>query len=104
MLILLGFNLAIGLPLNVFPCLLDGLGRFPAKTAIRTAGLLLRTGFFLVVLWNQGGLIALAWAITACNILEHVALAAAARTRAEALPWSAHLDRVESFLRDVAHG
>ena len=77
MLILLGFNLAIGLPLNVFPCLLDGLGRFPAKTAIRTAGLLLRTGFFLAVLWNQGGLIALAWAITACNILEHVALAAA---------------------------
>ena len=65
MLILLGFNLAIGLPLNVFPCLLDGLGRFPAKTAIRTAGLLLRTVFFLVVLWNQGGLIALAWAITA---------------------------------------
>src|SRR5207244_8642461 len=49
MLILLGFNLAIGLPLNVFPSLLDGLARFPAKTAIRTAGLLLRTGIFLVV-------------------------------------------------------
>jgi O-antigen/teichoic acid export membrane protein len=76
MLILLGFNLAIGLPLNVFPSLLDGLSRFPAKTAIRTAGLLLRTAFFLTVLWKQGGLIALAWAITGCNIVEHIALAA----------------------------
>jgi O-antigen/teichoic acid export membrane protein len=77
MLILLGFNLAIGLPLNVFPSLLDGLARFPAKTAIRTAGLLLRTGLFLVVLWKEGGLISLAWAITASNILEHLILAAA---------------------------
>jgi O-antigen/teichoic acid export membrane protein len=77
MLILLGFNLAIGLQLNVFPSLLDGLARFPAKTAIRTAGLLLRTFLFLAVLWKEGGLISLAWAITACNVLEHVALAAA---------------------------
>jgi O-antigen/teichoic acid export membrane protein len=77
MLILLGLNLTIGLPLNVFPSLLDGLGRFPAKTAIRTAGLLLRTAFFLLVLWKQGGLISLAWVITGCNILEHAALAAA---------------------------
>jgi O-antigen/teichoic acid export membrane protein len=76
MLILLGFNLAIGLPLNVFPSLLDGLGRYPAKTAIRTAGLLFRTALFLVVSWNQGGLIALAWVITGCNILEQLGLAA----------------------------
>jgi O-antigen/teichoic acid export membrane protein len=77
MLVLLGFNLAIGLPLNVFASLLDGLGRFPAKTAIRTGALLLRTALFLVILWQQGGLISLAWAITACNILEQVTLAAA---------------------------
>jgi O-antigen/teichoic acid export membrane protein/glycosyltransferase involved in cell wall biosynthesis len=78
MLVLLGFNLAIGLPLNVFPCLLDGLGRFPAKTAIRTTLLLLRSILFLIVLALKGGLVPLAWAITGCNILEHVALAVTA--------------------------
>jgi O-antigen/teichoic acid export membrane protein len=77
MLVLLGFNLAIGLPLNVFPSLLDGLARYPAKTAIRTIGLIARTGLFLVVIWKQGGLIPLAWSITACNIVEHLVLAAA---------------------------
>src|SRR5438445_5825727 len=32
MLILLGLNLAVGLPMNVFACVLDGLGRYPAKS------------------------------------------------------------------------
>jgi O-antigen/teichoic acid export membrane protein len=77
MLVLLGFNLALGLPLNVFPSLLDGLARYPAKTAIRTVGLLGRTGLFLIVIWKDGGLIPLAWSITVCNILEHLILAAA---------------------------
>src|SRR5947209_10559298 len=36
MLLLLGVNLAVGLPLGVFPSVLDGLGRFTVKTAIRT--------------------------------------------------------------------
>ncbi|HEV2949828.1 MAG TPA: polysaccharide biosynthesis C-terminal domain-containing protein [Gemmataceae bacterium] len=76
MLVLLGFNLSLGLPLNVFPSLLDGLARYPAKTAIRTAGLIARTGLFLIVIWQKGGLIPLAWSITACNIVEHVILAA----------------------------
>jgi O-antigen/teichoic acid export membrane protein len=78
MLVLLGFNLAIGLPLNVFPCLLDGLGRFPAKTAIRTTLLIARSILFLIVLGMGGGLVPLAWAITGCNIVEHLALAGAA--------------------------
>jgi O-antigen/teichoic acid export membrane protein len=77
MLALLGFNLSLGLPLNVFPSLLDGLARYPAKTAIRTAGLVARTGLFLIVIWQKGGLIPLAWSITACTMLEHLILAAA---------------------------
>src|SRR5260370_1582935 len=77
MLVLLGFNLAVGLPLNVFPSLLDGLARYPAKTAIRTAGLLGRTGLFLIVIGKEGGLIPLAWSITVCNVVEHLILAAA---------------------------
>jgi hypothetical protein len=46
MMVLLGFNLAIGLPLTVFLCVLDGLGKFPVKTAIRTSILLARVPLF----------------------------------------------------------
>jgi len=35
---------------------------------------------------------------------EHDSLASAARRRAEALPWDAHVARVESLLQEVAHG
>ena len=35
---------------------------------------------------------------------EHDALAGTARRRAEALPWDAHVARVESLLHEVAHG
>ncbi len=79
MLVLLGANLAIGLPLSVFPAVLDGLGRYPAKTAIRTACLVLKVPVFLAVLRADGKLIELAWAITACNLVEHAALVLAAR-------------------------
>jgi O-antigen/teichoic acid export membrane protein len=78
MLVLLGFNLAVGLPLTVFPCTLDGMGKFPTKTAIRTTILLARVPLFLWVLHRGGGLIGIAWAITACNLTEHVLLAGAA--------------------------
>src|SRR6266851_4172722 len=77
MLVLLGFNLAVGLPLNVFPSLLDGLARYPAKTAIRTTGLIGRTALFLIIIWKGGGLIPLAWSISGCTLVEHLILAAA---------------------------
>jgi O-antigen/teichoic acid export membrane protein len=78
MLALLGFNLAAGLPLGVFPSVLDGLGRYPVKTLIRTTSLLTRAILYVVVLHHGGGLIALAWVITGCNLAEHAGLAAAA--------------------------
>jgi O-antigen/teichoic acid export membrane protein len=76
LLILLGLNLGVGLPLNVFPCILDGLGRFPAKTTVRTIGLFIRAALFLMVINTGGGLIELAWVITGLNVAEHLALAA----------------------------
>src|SRR5207248_575759 len=79
MLLLLGANLALGLPLSVFPCVLDGLGRYPTKTALRTAILVLRVPVLLGVLQTGGGLIELALGTTACNLIEHLALALAAR-------------------------
>ena len=78
LLILLGLNLALGLPLKVFSCLLDGLGRYPAQTTIRTLGLFLRTGILLVVTGQGGGLVPLGIVITGCNLLEHAVMAAAA--------------------------
>ncbi len=77
LLLLLGANLAVGLPLNVFPCVLDGLGRYPTKTVLRTANLVLRVPVLLAVLYLGGGLIELALATTACNLIEHLALALA---------------------------
>jgi O-antigen/teichoic acid export membrane protein len=78
MLVLLGLNLAIGLPLSVFPCVLDGLARYPAKTILRTTVLIIRSILFVVILNRGGGLIGLAWTITGCNLAEHLLMAVAA--------------------------
>jgi O-antigen/teichoic acid export membrane protein len=78
MLVLLGLNLGLGLPLSVFPSVLDGLGRYPAKTAIRTLGIVARSTLFLIVVYRHGGLRGLAWSITLCNLGEHLVHAVAA--------------------------
>ncbi len=78
LLILLGLNLALGLPLGVFPCLLVGLGRFPARTSIRAAMLFIRAALLVVVVWRGGGLIGLAAVITTCGVVEYLATAVAA--------------------------
>jgi O-antigen/teichoic acid export membrane protein len=77
--ILLSINMALGLPLGVFPSVLDGLGRYPAKTVVRTAGLMLRIPLFIAIIHTGGGLIEMAWMITVSNLLEHLALALAVR-------------------------
>ncbi len=76
-LVLLGVNLALGLPLGVFPSMLDGLGRYPARTGIRTAGLLARVPLILAVLGGDGAMLRVAGVVTACNVVEHAALALA---------------------------
>ncbi|HEX5269896.1 MAG TPA: hypothetical protein VFW33_05395, partial [Gemmataceae bacterium] len=91
MLVLLGLNLAVGLPMSVFTCLLDGLGRYPAKSAIRTAGIALRSGVFLAVIGSGGGLLAVALTVTACALAEHVAMAVAARHYLPGLRFSPRL-------------
>jgi O-antigen/teichoic acid export membrane protein len=78
MFVLLGVNLAIGLPMNVFACVLDGLGRYPAKSAIRTALLVLRSVLLFVLIRRGGGLVGVAVLVTACTLLEHLLMAVAA--------------------------
>ena len=68
-------NLAVTLPLSVFPSILDGLERFGAKSAIRIIVLALRTVGTVVVMEQKPSLLALGVVFTACNLLEHAAFA-----------------------------
>jgi O-antigen/teichoic acid export membrane protein len=68
-------NLAITLPLSVFPTILDGLQRFGAKSGVRLLCLALRVGGIVWVMETRPGLLPLAFVFTATNLLEH-ALAA----------------------------
>jgi O-antigen/teichoic acid export membrane protein len=97
MLVLLGLNLAVGLPMNVFACVLDGLGRYPAKSAVRTVGVIVRSVALVVVIRSGGGLLAVAAILTAHTVLEHVALAVAAYRYLPALRFSFRLVNGETF-------
>jgi O-antigen/teichoic acid export membrane protein len=97
LMVLLGFNLAVGLPLSVFPCILDGLGRYPAKTGIRIASLAIRVPLFLAVLHDRGGLIGLAWIITGLNLLENLTLAVVVQGYVPALRFSFRLANRATF-------
>src|SRR5262249_1940313 len=91
MLVLLGLNLAVGLPMSVFPCVLDGLGRYPAKSALRAAGTVVRGGLLLLVIRSGGGLLAVAVAVSACSLLEHLTFAVAVSRYLPALRFSLRL-------------
>jgi O-antigen/teichoic acid export membrane protein len=88
LLLLLGVNLALGLPLSVFPAILEGLGRYPARTAIRTLSLLVRSGLLLVVIQARGGLMELGVVLTAASLLEYLVQALVAWLYLPELRWS----------------
>jgi O-antigen/teichoic acid export membrane protein len=64
-------NLAVTLPLSVFPTILDGLQRFGAKSAVRVVCLALRVAGIVWVMETRPGLLPLAFVFTATNLLEH---------------------------------
>jgi O-antigen/teichoic acid export membrane protein len=68
-------NLAITLPLSVFPSILDGLQRFGAKSAVRLLCLTLRVGGVVWVMETRPGLLPLAFVFTVTNLLEHALMA-----------------------------
>jgi O-antigen/teichoic acid export membrane protein len=70
-------NLAVTLPLSVFPTILDGLQRFGAKSAIRLGFLALRVGGIVAVMETRPGLLPLAIVYTIANLAEHAAFALA---------------------------
>ncbi len=74
--LLMLLNLSLTLPLSTFPCILDGLQRFSAKSVVRIVALAIRTVGFLVVVNEWHTLLPLAIVSLVTNLLEHAALAA----------------------------
>ncbi|MBX7106056.1 MAG: oligosaccharide flippase family protein [Gemmataceae bacterium] len=73
--VILVANFAATLPLSVYPALLDGLGKFGFKSAVRTTILIVRVPLTIGALTFERRLIALGVVLTACNLLEHLILA-----------------------------
>ncbi|HET6576251.1 MAG TPA: oligosaccharide flippase family protein [Fimbriiglobus sp.] len=68
-------NLAVTLPLSVFPSILDGLERFAAKSAVRVVFLLLRTAGIVYAMNTMPGLLPLAIVYTVVNLAEYAVMA-----------------------------
>jgi O-antigen/teichoic acid export membrane protein len=68
-------NLAVTLPLSLFPSVLDGLERFALKSAVRVVMLAIRTIGTVAVLEARPSLLNLGILITVCNLVEHGVLA-----------------------------
>jgi len=67
-----GASVALGFPLGVFGAVLSGLQRYDLSNAIGIGVGILRAVAFVVVLRTGGGLLELAWASLAMNLLGHV--------------------------------
>lgn len=57
LLVLLGSQFAIHLPCSVYARLLEGLGHYPSRNAIKIAGVLARNALFVGVILAGGGLV-----------------------------------------------
>lgn len=72
-------NVAAGLPLSVFPSVLDGLEKYTAKSVVRIVALVARTGGMVYAVLAFGGLFPLAVVYTVVSLAEHAALAVLCR-------------------------
>lgn len=68
-------NVAAGLPLSVFPSVLDGLERYTAKSVVRLVALAVRTAGMVYAVTAFGGLFPLAVVYTVVSLAEHAVLA-----------------------------
>lgn len=75
--LLLGLNLAIGLPLNVFPSILAGLELYTITATIRTVALILRSVAMVAIVIAGGKLVEIAVAVTVFSVGESICLAIA---------------------------
>jgi O-antigen/teichoic acid export membrane protein len=77
--VLMLVNVALTLPLSVFPAILEGLEAFTTKSIIRIVSLVIRTAGLVWCAQNGGSLVALAVVYTVTLLLEHLAMAIACR-------------------------
>lgn len=68
-------NLAVSLPLSLFPSVLDGLERFGAKSVVRIGFLAVRTAATIILMEHEPSLMGLAVIFTICNLAEHLVMA-----------------------------
>ena len=93
-------NLALSLPLSVFPSVLEGLERYTAKSAVKGIALAVKAAGYLIVTWDGGTLLPLAVVSIVVALAESVALAGLCYWYWPSLRFSAGLiDR--ATLRDV---
>jgi O-antigen/teichoic acid export membrane protein len=97
LLLILGANLGLQLPLGVYPAVLDGLGRYPTKVVVQNLGLVVRTSLFLAAIRSGGGLRELGIITTLCNLVEHAVMATAAKLYLPALHFSWSLVNRETY-------
>lgn len=101
--IVVGLSIALGFPLGVFGAVLSGLQRYDIANALGMIVSVLRAILFVVVLRMHGGLLDLAWASLAMNLLGHAASWVFTRRLlpgvAFGLPWvtRVHLRRIASY-------
>lgn len=67
-------NLALTLPLSLFPAFLDGMERFTAKSLIRIGFLAARTVGTILLMERSPSLLDLGILLTVTNLLEHLAM------------------------------
>lgn len=67
-------NLALTLPLSLFPATLDGLGKFTTKSAVTVSFLALRTTASIILMENAPSLLGLGIILTIGNVAEHAVL------------------------------
>ena len=63
-------NLAITLPLSVYPSVLDGLERFAAKSGVRIVALAMRATGYVWVTWEGGPVIGIVVLAAGASILR----------------------------------
>jgi O-antigen/teichoic acid export membrane protein len=97
LLLLLGANVAIGLPLGTFSAALDGLGRYPAKTLIRTFTLVIWMPLAVLAIRAGAGLTGLALVITFTRLVEHLGMVLATRRYLPFLRLSPRFVNMETF-------
>lgn len=102
--LLVGASIAIGFPLGVYGAVLSGLQRYDVANGIGIAIGVLRAFAFVGVLRAGGGLVGLAWASLAMNLLGHAWSWWAAKRLLPGTPFGLHLVTRAHMRRIASYG